>query len=431
MAKALPYTLTNQSVTVIFEGKSHVVQKGSPNYKALRKAVLDKDWASVPNNLTVAKSIKDWAKGKFTMKDNCFMYEGEQIPSDINTRVIKMATNGEDPTPLFKFWERLKKNPSMRSVLQLWPFLAHKGIPLTKDGTFLAYKGVKSDYKDVHSGLWDNSPGAVNKMPRNQISDDPNHACHEGFHVGALEYAGTFGPRVVVCEVDPEHVVCVPYDSSQHKMRVCEYKVIGNHNGDHLPSTVYLDDRKRIGKNDDEEIRAEEEEEREEEAAEEAADEVEEGYDPANDFLAEECEECMEKIPPDYLAEDNKYHAESCVHYDGTHPSKEQEEKEAAEEKKAAKNEKPTKKAAPKKEKKGIEKKKERKALKKAGKALVKNFDRLNSLQTQKLMDETIDTLREYAGKGLKIVGASKVPGGKTGLIAVILKTRKKEKAEE
>ena len=52
-------------------------------------------------------------------------------------------------------------------------------------------------------------------------------------HVGALAYAITFcsggGSRIVICEVDPENVVCVPYDCSQQKMRVCEYKVIGHH----------------------------------------------------------------------------------------------------------------------------------------------------------------------------------------------------------
>jgi hypothetical protein len=386
--EALPFTLTNESITVVFEGKPHVVQKGAPQFNALRKAILAEDWKSVPKNLTVAKSIKDWAKGKFTLKGDNFYFDGVEIPNNINSRIIEMATKGEDPTSLFKFWERLQKNPSMRSVQQLWPFLEHKGIPITKDGTFLAYKGVKNNFKDAHSGTIDNKPGVTNKMPRNQISDDPNHACHEGFHVGALRYAKSFSERVVVCEVDPENVVCVPYDSSQEKMRVCEYKVKGNHNGELLPSTTFEEDAPRG------------------DASYEHGHDVPKGYDPENDFLAEPCEECGAKMPPEYIDVDGSYHLVECSKYDEFTPDDEPEEK------------KPPKKV------KGKDKKKEHKAKKKAGKQLAKSFDRLKNATMADLLNESLDTLRDYAGKGLKIVGASKVPGGKTALISVILKTR-------
>lgn len=379
MATALPYTLTNESITVVFEGKPHVVQKGSPQFNALRKAIIAEDWAAVPKNLTVAKSIKDWAKGKFTLKGDNFSFEGAELPNNINSRIIQMATKGEDPTPLFKFWERLQKNPSMRSVQQLWPFLEHKGIPITKDGTFLAYKGVKNNFKDAHTGTIDNKPGVVNKMPRNQISDDPNEACHEGFHVGALRYAQSFSERVVVCEVDPENVVCVPYDSSHEKMRVCEYRVRGNHNGELLPSTTFAED-----------------------------DKPEKPYDPEDDFLAEPCEECGAKMPAEYLETECSFHLVECSLHSNFTPKDEEEPKK----------EKPAKKKT------GKQKKQERKALKKAGKQLAKSFDRLKSMTMADLMGESLDTLRDYAGKGLKIVGASKVPGGKTALVSVILKTR-------
>jgi hypothetical protein len=387
---ALPFTLTNESITVVFEGKPHVVQKGSPQFNALRKAIIAEDWKSVPKNLTVAKSIKDWAKGKFTLKGDNFCFEGQEIPNNINSRIIQMATKGEDPTPLFKFWERLQKNPSMRSVSQLWTFLEHKGIPLTKDGTFLAYKGVKQNFKDAHTGTIDNSPGAVNEMPRNKISDDPNEACHEGFHVGALRYAQSFSQRVVVCEVDPEHVVCVPYDSSAEKMRVCKYKVRGNHNGELLPSTTFSDDYVALKG-----------------AVElDPNDETDADYDPEKDFLAEPCEECGAKMPAEYCHQECSYHLIECSRYDEFTPEEE-----------------PEKKAPPKKVK-GKDKKKAHKELKKAGKKLAVSFDRLKKMTMADLMNESLDTLRDYAGKGLKIVGASKVPGGKTALVSLILKTR-------
>ena len=383
---ALPFTLTNESITVVFEGKPHVVQKGSPQFNALRKAIIEEKWANVPKNLTVAKSIKDWAKGKFTLTGDNFSFQGKEIPNNINSRIIQMATKGEDPTPLFKFWERLQKNPSMRSVQQLWTFLEHKGIPLTKEGTFLAYKGVKGNFKDAHTGTIDNKPGMVNKMPRNEISDDPNHACHEGFHVGALRYAQSFSQRVVVCEVDPENVVCVPYDSNAEKMRVCEYTVRGNHNGELLPSTTFSEDKTEF------------------DTSERDADRDPE-YDPEKDFLAMPCDECGAKMPMEYLDQECSYHLVECTNYDEFTPEEVEEKK-------------------PPKKVKGKDKKKAHKAMKKAGKKLAASFDRLKKMTMADLMNESLDTLRDYAGKGLKIVGASKVPGGKTALVSVILKVR-------
>lgn len=237
------FTLTQDSITVIWKGKPHTVQKGAPNFLALRDVIVREDWEKLEENLTVAQAVKSWAKGKFSLSDDgrTVLYDGEEVPSDFGGRILAMAANGDSPDILMSFWERLQRNPSFRSVKQLWGFLQHQGIPLTDDGCFLAYKGVRNDYKDAHSGKFDNSPGAVNEMPRNQISDDPNHACHEGFHVGALGYARTFSHRMVICKVDPEHVVCVPYDSSQQKMRVCKYEVVGNY-GSELPSTTFKED---------------------------------------------------------------------------------------------------------------------------------------------------------------------------------------------
>lgn len=164
-------------------------------------------------------------------------YCGQPVPDGIRHRVLSLSAEGKSPNPLLRFYERLQRNPSKRSVDQLFPFLNKMGIPITADGCFLAYKGVRPNYMDKHSGTISNRPGTIVKLPRNLVSDDPREECHFGLHVGAIGYARNFAETLVVCKVDPEHVVCVPYDSYQEKMRVCEYKVIGNY-GEDLPSDI-------------------------------------------------------------------------------------------------------------------------------------------------------------------------------------------------
>jgi hypothetical protein len=364
--QAPPYTLTNESLTIVWEGKSHTVQRFSQNFKPLRQAILDEDWETVPKHLTITKSLKEWAQGKFTFEGDKFLFEGEEMPYELNQRAIGMASKGEDPKPLFLFWERVQKNPSWRSVKQLYPFLAHQGIPITEDGCFLAYKGVKHNFKDKHSGQFDNSPGQVHEMPRNQISDDPKEACHEGFHVGALGYAGSFADRVVVCKVDPADVVCVPYDSSQQKMRVCKYEVMGNHNGQHLPSTTFKEDEY-----------------------------PEPSHTPHGDAIRDLEDE---EDDPDYDEESD--------------PLVDEEDKEV-EAKNYYLNE-------------AHELPKEEKVLdiSTAKRKPKKGFAKLDKMGMSELMEQSIDTLRQYAGKGLQIVGASKIHGGKTALVAKILEVR-------
>ena len=49
-------------------------------------------------------------------------------------------------------------------------------------------------------------------------------------------------------------------------------------------------------------------------------------------------------------------------------------------------------------------------------------------MDLKKLMEQNLGDLRKYATYGMAIIGASKIPGGKTALVTTILATRKKRK---
>lgn len=376
MENNISFSITNDSVAVIIDGKVTNVRKGAPNFVALRNALIAEDWAAVTENLTVKRSLADWAKGAFTIEGDVVSFNGAPLPASLNSRVVEMATRGESPEPLFNFWERLQRNPSHHSVTQLWNFLNHVGIPLTPDGCFLAYKGVNNDLTDKYTGKLDNHPGAVHEMARNLVSDDPHTACHYGFHVGALEYARGFGAVVVICKVDPEFVVSVPADYSFQKMRVCRYSVEGYY-GSQLPDTT-LDEQ------------YEDDEDEDEDAYETCGycgsmSDDEQGCIDGDTCNTEGEGGSLRPIPKTAegedatdsdLAEGNVVHGEDSF--------------EAP--------------AEPKR--------------------IAKKWERLSRMSTAELMDQPIARLRAYAGKGLKIVGATKIPGGKASLIMRILDVR-------
>jgi hypothetical protein len=64
------------------------------------------------------------------------------------------------------------------------------------------------------------------------------------------------------------------------------------------------------------------------------------------------------------------------------------------------------------------------KEKKKSGKKLAKNWGKLAQMSMSQLLGESFEVLRQYATQGLKIVGASKIPGGKTALVSKILEVR-------
>ncbi|KKW12783.1 MAG: RIIB Protector from prophage-induced early lysis [Candidatus Gottesmanbacteria bacterium GW2011_GWB1_49_7] len=236
----ITYSMTPGSVTVVVDGKATVVSSSAPNYKKLCTHLVNEEWNLVPSCLTPAKTIESWANGQFKVVDGSILFKGEVIDPKLSKRIMSMAGRNEDPWPWIKFWERLQLNPSWRSVKQLYGFMEHDQIPIDESGFVIAYKSVRNDWMDHHSGTILNKPGEKPTFPRNKISDDPDVACHEGLHIGSLKYARDFGQvssKIVVCRIDPADVVCIPKDCSMQKMRVCSYEVLGVH-GAPLPSTT-------------------------------------------------------------------------------------------------------------------------------------------------------------------------------------------------
>ena len=386
----MKYSVTNDTITVVIDGKVYTVHSDMPKFNDLKRAIFNEDLDQILSLVSPGIAIEAWSKGDFDASSGVVKYKGEILPDKLNDRILNMVREGADPSALTNFWVKLQRNPSMRSVEQLFNFLVHEGIPITPEGNFLAYKSVRNDYKDWHSGTVSNEIGTVHEMPRNKISDDPNTSCHYGFHVGALEYARNFhsggDQRLIICEVDPADVVCVPYDSNAQKVRVCKYKVIG-HYGAQLPSTVFKEDAcvgdapstNRVNEDrcrkcglDDYDCDCEGEECS-------YCGDIDCMCDERCDVCGEESDECSCDLDED-----------------------EDEDEELDEDEKWL-----------------LGKDKEE-AVKQVQSA---NVD-LNACTSEMLQCMTIEALRKYATHDLKIVGASRILGGKQALIEAIIKAR-------
>ena len=225
---------TDGFLTVVVDGKQHTILASNPLFASAVSAFQIKDFDALMLALEPSrKFINLYAKyEQIEVKDGSVFVDGDSIQSVVADRIINFLADGVDCLPIFKFITRLQLNPSKRAVDELYTFLEHKHLPLTETGTFLAYKAVRHDFTDKHSGKFFNGVGEVLSMPRNKVDDDKNVGCSYGFHAGTLKYASEFAcgsDKMVLVEIDPADVVSIPTDCEFQKLRTCRYKVVAEY----------------------------------------------------------------------------------------------------------------------------------------------------------------------------------------------------------
>jgi hypothetical protein len=232
--KTPAFILTENSLTVSLEGKTYTINSGHPSWRQAIESLKRKDYQSLKDLISVKKAFSAFTGDKVKVIDNQVFFNGEPIHNYLSEKILSFMEKGLPHESLIKFLERLMANPSRRAINELYAFLSHKNLPITDAGTFLAYKSVRSDYTDHHTGNFNNSIGNTLEMTRNNVCDDHNQGCSVGFHAGSLQYASSFGGResvLLIVEIDPADVVSVPSDCECQKLRTCKYKVVAKYDG--------------------------------------------------------------------------------------------------------------------------------------------------------------------------------------------------------
>ena len=230
----VPYILTEESLTVVIEGKALTMNHAHPSWTEAKQSLANEEWDRLAMLFDVAKAVEDYLdeEVKIEVKDSTVYFEGEALHNVVVDKILKFMGEGAPFKPLVKFLGKLMDNPSRRAVNELYTFLEHKSMPITPEGNFLAYKGVTDDFKDFYTKRFSNKIGDVLKMTRNGVCDDAAMGCSHGFHAGSYEYAKGYasgGGNLMVVEIDPANVVSVPTDCDCQKLRTSEYKVVGHY----------------------------------------------------------------------------------------------------------------------------------------------------------------------------------------------------------
>lgn len=258
----IPYIITAKNYTFFLEGNPITIHTQDPRYNEVIEAINSGDMEALASILRdnkeayllskISEETEYFNDLKFTVTrdaagtvvNTLVQFKGQELPKVLQDKLIGLYKAGaKDLKHLVNFVDNLLANPNEHSKEQLYSFLEHKHMPITENGTFIAYKAVMADNYSVHGnnkthviqgtvntrGQILNNPGDVIAIRFDDVENNPQVGCAQGLHVGSYEYASGFKPsngKIMAVEVNPKHVVSVPFDSACQKCRVSQYKVL-------------------------------------------------------------------------------------------------------------------------------------------------------------------------------------------------------------
>jgi hypothetical protein len=253
---SFPYIVQGSNITVVIGTTPHTVSKSHITYNKLLAAIKAGEWETVQDIIEPKQVVLNFGQGNVSVEGDKIFWKGREMHNALTKRMVAMIQEDFPVEPLIAFMENLMENPSKRAVNELYGFLEKNTLPITSDGCFLAYKKVRQDYFDVHSGTVLNKPAAymtdedtaalaeavgknnevtvavedgvtVVSMERNLVDDDQNRTCSTGLHFCSQDYLRSFGgERIVILKINPRDVVSIPNDYNDSKGRACRYEIV-------------------------------------------------------------------------------------------------------------------------------------------------------------------------------------------------------------
>jgi hypothetical protein len=253
---AYPYIVQGSNITVVIGTTPHTISRSHITYNKVLEAIKANDWDTVGALVEPKQVVLNFGQGNVSIEGEKIFWKGREMHNALTKRMVAMIQEDFPVEPLIAFMENLMENPSKRAVNELYGFLEKNTLPITSDGCFLAYKKVRQDYFDVHSGTVLNKPAAymtdedtaalaeavgknnevtvavedgvtVVSMERNLVDDDQNRTCSTGLHFCSQDYLRSFGgERIVILKINPRDVVSIPNDYNDSKGRACRYEIV-------------------------------------------------------------------------------------------------------------------------------------------------------------------------------------------------------------
>jgi hypothetical protein len=242
-ASAIPYVLQRDFLSVIVTRngvpEQVPVSSSQPTFKALKKALEKQQWGRIPKLLDVTQQIAQKSHGKVKVTKEGIFYKGNKVQNVLTAKIMELMEHGQKVDYMLRFMDNLYQQPDMATVNEVYEWLNSGRFCLTSDGCFVAYKVVRANYKDKHTGTVDNHIGARPLMARSAVDPDRRNECSRGYHFCSRGYIPNFlsnGDHLMTVKVNPADVVAIPEGYGFSKGRCWTYEVTGEIEPDQMVS---------------------------------------------------------------------------------------------------------------------------------------------------------------------------------------------------
>jgi hypothetical protein len=224
-------------ITVIHNQNVYDISSHEPRFKSVLSLIKKKQFTKLPKYISNEGIFSDVANKNeiFELRDRVLFIENEPVPDMLGTEIIKRYHNQKDLVPLLKFWDSLKKNTDKQTVEDLYSFLKNDGHHILDDGSFVAYRTVDYDFKDIWTKSVKNEIGSTITLDKAKVDANKNNSAGFGLHVATIQKAINFGGwnvgstkvRLLAVKVFPEDVVVgIDPHNPYAYLRTCRYTIL-------------------------------------------------------------------------------------------------------------------------------------------------------------------------------------------------------------
>jgi hypothetical protein len=237
------YIVTDNSITIFAGAKPFVARKEHPSYQKIKNLVKAQKFEEATKLFDIGNSISNQSNGKITIKNNNIYWNEKPLHNYVTSRILALLKEGFDTKPVINFLEDLyNNNPLVKQdnnhylVEDLYKFLSVNDLPLCEDGSFLAWKRVRNDGFDIHSGTIQYKVGEIVEESFDRVDKNRDNHCSYGLHFCAksyLEKSGFGGDKpnkMLLVKVKPSWVCSIPSDYGNSKGRAYKMFVYAEYN---------------------------------------------------------------------------------------------------------------------------------------------------------------------------------------------------------
>jgi hypothetical protein len=231
-----PMLITDTGITVFLNNQMIVAPSDHLNFERVREAIANYEFDLIEGLLDLRKVVVDYladASDGFELRGDFLCLDNKPFTMDVTDKVLAMIDAGQPADPIYSFLRKVRQNPLVSAQDELLLFCVANSFMIHEDGDIIAYKSVRGDYTDIHSGKFLNRVGSTLEMDRTTVDADRNRTCSVGFHFAAYDYATTWAGRIdgvsrrlLVMKINPSDIVAIPSDYNNQKGRTFRYTIL-------------------------------------------------------------------------------------------------------------------------------------------------------------------------------------------------------------